>query len=106
MKKLQTIPVQDLLPGMRVASAVADDGGRILLPAGAELSEATIGGLKRREIQEITVEVEVPDDPAALERHRQQVMERLGRLFRHAGEDRETQALYQAILKYRLEQRP
>lgn len=105
MKKLETLPVEQLQPGMQIASPVADDSGRMLLPAGAELTEATIAGLQRRGIAQVSVELEVEDDPAELERHRQQVTARLERLFRRAGQGKETLALYQAITKFRMEQR-
>lgn len=105
MKKLETLPVEQLQPGMQTASPVADDSGRMLLPAGAELTEATIAGLQRRGIAEVRVELEVEDDPAELEQYRQRVTARLDRLFRHAGLGKETLALYQAIAKFHMEQR-
>lgn len=105
MKKLETLPVQQLQSGMRVASALADEGGRVLLPEGAELSETTIAALERRGIETVCVELEVEEDPAALERHRRQVTERLDWLFRHAGEGGETRALYEVVAKYRMERR-
>jgi len=105
MKKLEALPVAQLQPGMRVASALADENGRLLLPAGTELSDAAIASLQRRGIEQVSIELEVEDDPAALERYRQQVTERLDHLFRHAGRDSETMALYRAIAQYRMERR-
>jgi hypothetical protein len=106
MKKLETLPVEKLEPGMRVASALSDGGGRVLLPAGAELSETTIAGLRRRGIEEVCVEREVEEDPAVLEHHRRLMTERLDRLFRHAGQGSETRALYDKVAEYRMEHRP
>lgn len=106
MKKPHILPLTQLQPGMKVAAAVADEAGRMLLPAGAELSEAIITGLGRRGIEQVGVELELPEDPAALAQRRQEVSERLGRLFRRAGEGEQTQALYQAVERYRLEQQP
>lgn len=103
MKKLEVLAVNDLLPGMRVALAVADAAGRVLLPAGAEITESTIASLRRREIEQVSVELEVEDDPAALEARRQQVVAQLDRLFRRAGQGAETRALYQTVAQYRME---
>lgn len=105
MKKLETLTLEQLRPGMRVASALVDEGGLVLLPAGVELSEGTIASLQRREVREVQVELEVDDDPEAVERHRHQVKEKLDRLFRNAGDSSETRGLYEAVAKYRLEQR-
>lgn len=105
MKKLEILAVADLQPGMRVAAAVADAAGRVLLPAGAEITESTIASLQRREIGQVNVELEVEDDPAALEAYRREVTAQLDHLFRKAGQGAETRALYEAVKKYRLEQR-
>lgn len=105
MKKLETLPVEQLAPGMRVASDLADGAGRVLLPAGAELSETTIAGLRRRGIESVAVELEVEEDAAAVEQYRQQALARLDRLFRHAGQGSETRALYEIMARYRMEHR-
>jgi hypothetical protein len=105
MKKLETLPVDLLEPGMQVASALVDEGGRVLLPEGVELSEITIASLRRRGIREVCVEREVEEDPVVLEHHRRQVTEKLDRLFRHAGQGSETRALYQVVARYRMEHR-
>lgn len=105
MKKLEVLAVGDLQPGMQVAVAVADEAGRVLLPAGAEITEATIASLRRRGIEQVGVEVEAADDPAALEAHRQQVTAQLDRLFRRAGQGPETRSLYDAVSRYRMEHR-
>lgn len=106
MKKLETLTVQQLCPGMRVASVLLDENGLVLLPAGTELSGGVIASLQRWGIQEVAVEQEVEDVPAALERHRQQVEAQLERLFRNAGEGSETRSLYKAVSRYRLERQP
>lgn len=105
MKKRETLTVGDLQPGMRVAAAVVDAAGRVLLPAGAEISDATIASLLRRDIEQVCVEFEVEDDPAAIEAYRRQVVAELDHIFRQAGEGESTRAMYEAIVAYRLEQR-
>jgi hypothetical protein len=103
MKKLETLTLEQLLPGMRVAAALLDEGGAVLLPAGAELSEGIIASLERREVREVRVEFEVEDDPAVVERRRQLVKEQLDHRFRNAGEGAETRALYETVAQYCLE---
>lgn len=105
MKKLEQLTIDQLVPGMRVAVAVVDAAGRVLLPTGAELSESTLASLRRREIEAVSVEIEVEDDPAALAAHRAKVAAQLDQLFRRAGREGPTGALYQAIAQFRLEHR-
>lgn len=88
---------------MRVAVAVTDASGRVLLPAGAELTSGTIASLGRREIGHVAVELELAEDPARIAAYRSKVQAQLDKLFRRAGDGAETRALYDAILAYRLE---
>lgn len=106
MKKHETLPLEALKPGMRVAVPVADEGGRILLPEGVELSENTLASLARREVSCVTVELEVEEDPVAQALRRQQATSRLDQLFRRAGDGVATRTLYDTILAYHLEPRP
>lgn len=102
MKKIETLPLEAVEPGMRTALPVADKSGRLLLPPGTELSESILASLRRREIEAVSIEVTV-EDPAAVEQHRQQVQAQLDRLFRLAGEAPETMTLRQAVVRYRME---
>lgn len=104
MKTIQKRPLADLESGMRVAVAVTDASGRVLLPAGAELTAAMIASLERREIADVAVEVEVAEDPAVVAAYRSKIQAQLDKLFRRAGAGAETRALYDVILAYRLEQ--
>ncbi|HJV93368.1 MAG TPA: hypothetical protein VJ572_07790 [Azonexus sp.] len=104
MKVLATIAIGDAQPGMRLAEAVADAMGQMLVPAGSELTASMLQGLQRREITVLTVEHEIEEDSAAREARQAKVVEQLDRLFRKAGEGAETRLLYQAILDFRLEQ--
>lgn len=106
MKKLEVVPVADLRPGMLVAAAVEDAAGRVLLPAGNEITESIIVSLQRREIEQVTVEIEVEEDAAQIEARHRQALAQLDHLFRRAGDGAETRALYEAVAKYRLEPRP
>lgn len=101
---LATIAIGDARPGMRLAEAVADALGQVLVPAGSELSESLLQNLRRHELATLTVEREVEDGSAAREAQRAKVVEQLDRLFRKAGDGAETRQLYRAILDFRLEQ--
>lgn len=104
MRVLATIAIGDAQSGMRLAEAVADAMGQVLVPAGSELTESMLQGLRRREIATLKVEREIEEDPAAREARRARVVEQLDRIFRKAGDGAETRQLYQAILDFRLEQ--
>lgn len=104
-KTLSQLPLEEVLPGMVVAAPIIDAGGRVLLPAGSTLSEGVITSLARRDIASLTVEVEVPLDPAEAEARRARIKAQLDHLFRHAGEGEEMHALYGAILDFSLEHR-
>ncbi len=97
----QALALHEALPGMRLAVDVVDTSGQILLPAGAELSEALIRSLGRREIEGVIVERE--PDPVASQVARERVERQLVQLFRHAGQGFETNELRQAVLAFRLE---
>lgn len=106
MKIVETMAIADVLPGMHVALAVTDPAGRVLVPAGAELSDSLLQGLVRRDVVELVVEREVEEDPVERENFRMQLAGRLDTLFRKAGDGQETRMLYQFILDFRMEHRP
>ena len=91
-----------LVPGMKVAEAVVDKGGNVLVPAGAEITESMLSGLGRREVAGVKVEFEVAEDPALAEARRVATAASLDQIFRKAGAAPETRTLYQAVLTYRL----
>jgi len=103
----QVIPLDAAEIGMQLAEALHDAGGSVLLPAGATLSEATIAGLRRREVETLCVEVAAaPLDDEAKAALRLATEQRLRHLFRHAGDGPTSSAFFQAVLDYRLEQLP
>jgi len=105
MKVVETLPLSEAAIGMRLAVAVLDEAGHVLVPAGAELSEGMLQGLQRREIAEVSVEREVEEDPATQAAYRAKLTAQLDHVFRKAGDGDETRALYQAVLDYRMEHR-
>lgn len=104
MKQVETLPLEQVAVGMRLAEAVLDAAGQILVPAGAELSAGLLQGLQRREIGELCIEREIEEDPAAREARRLRVSAQLEQLFRHAGDGEATRQLQQAVLAFRLGQ--
>ncbi len=103
MKRIELIASDSLAPGMLVAQSVLDDSGRVLVSAGAMLSDNIIASLRRREVQAVMVELVVDEDPEALEARRGRVKQRLDALFCQAGDSEEMRALYQTIFEHRME---
>lgn len=103
MKRTEWLALEAVQPGMKVAEAVLDSSGQLLVPAGAEVSESVLAGLARRAVSAIKVEYEVEEDPVAREARRKAVSSQLDQLFRRAGEAVETRTLYEAVLAHRLE---
>lgn len=103
MIRQERLGIDELQPGMRLAAALADAGGQVLLPAGAELTESMLQALRRRELADILIEREVEEDPAKVEERRERLKKQLAQLFRKAGDGVETMVLYEAILAFRLE---
>lgn len=53
--------IAQLRPGLIISAAVRDSRGQVLLPAGATLSEASIGQLAARGVQAVDIDIE--EDP-------------------------------------------
>lgn len=105
MKRIEWLPLDRVAVGMRLAESVLDAGGQLLVPAGAEVAEGLLQGLRRREVRELRVEYEAAEDPAEREAYRAQLVAQLDRMFRLAGEGEETRLLYDAVLAFRMEHR-
>ena len=99
----ETLAIGEARPGMRLAAAIEDDTGRVLVPAGAELTESMLLSLGRRDIAELAIEREVEEDPAALEARRARIEQQLDQLFRLAGDGLESRILRQAIFEFHRE---
>lgn len=101
------LSLEELLPGAVLAENVHDNAGRVLLRAGAVITEASIDALRRREIEMVTVEVvaeELSPEQLAIERKRLEA--RLDEAFARAGEGVANQLLRQAVLEFKLEGTP
>jgi hypothetical protein len=99
----KTVAIADVEPGMRLAVAVLDDGGHVLLPAAAALTDGILQSLQRRGVTQLQIESQETLDPAVLAARREAIEQQLARLFRKAGEGAETMALHQAVLAFRLD---
>ncbi|UCV01814.1 hypothetical protein [Dechloromonas denitrificans] len=102
MKTVETVAIGDVRPGMRLAEALLDESGRVLVPGGCELTDSMVHGLMRRDIAELTIEREIEEDPATRAAREARVIAQLDRLFRKAGDGLETRQLYRAILDFRM----
>ncbi len=98
----ETLSIADVRSGMRLAVAVSDDAGRILVPAAVELTEGLLESLRRRGVVQLHVERVEALDPDVLAARRAKIESDVARLFRKAGDGRETQVLQQTIRLFRL----
>lgn len=97
------LSLDELLPGAVLAENVHDAAGRVLLRAGAVITEASIDALRRRDIEMVTVEAVVEarsPEQRALERSR--LEGRLDEAFARAGDGEASRLLRQAILEFKL----
>jgi hypothetical protein len=101
---IQTLPLEQVMPGMVLGVDVQDAHGAVLLAAGGEISEALLSALGRRGVQQVSVLVQEVLSEAGREARREVLRARVDHLFRHAGEGAADRFLRQAILEYRLEQ--
>lgn len=79
------VSLEDARPGMQLVADICDANGGVLLAAGAVLSEAALAALARRGVDRLAVaEALGPEERA---RRIAEIDQRLGVLFRHAGDD-------------------
>jgi hypothetical protein len=93
-------PIDEARAGMVLAEAVVD-GGAVLLPAGATLSDSTLASLLRRGVE--VVHVRIAPEPSAdvMEVDPAQQGLRLDRLFRTSMHTGSTDLLRNLIQSYR-----
>jgi len=100
MKQQVIIPLSEALPGMRLANAVTDEQGRVLVQAQAEISESMLQGLARRNIAQLSIEQEVEEEDSVRELRLARLDELLAQRFRKAGETVEGRQLQQAVFDF------
>ncbi|MEQ9570169.1 MAG: hypothetical protein RLN75_08270 [Longimicrobiales bacterium] len=83
------IPIDQATPGMALAAPVKDRMGRLLIPAGAELSDRHVEALAAWGVDRIEIESgEAPEPEVAVSpEHEARAREELAPVFRHAGPD-------------------
>lgn len=100
MRVIDTLEIDAVTPDMLIAEDVVDDSGRILVPAGATVTESMLHSLRRREIAQLRIIREIDEDAAAREARLAQIGEQVAHRFRNAGEGNEGQQLQRAILSF------
>jgi len=98
----RTIPLDQALPGMVLGEAVTREG-LMLLPCGTVIGVGHLDSLRRHEVSEIVVQAPSELSAAEIQEQREVMRERVAHLFRQAGSDTTMQALFRAVLEFRLE---
>ncbi len=99
------LTLDEATPGMVLSDDMLDSHGKVLLPAGATLTETTLASLRRHDIEMLPILCEAlsaADEAAELARHQQ----RLAVLFRKHVDDEATALLLQYVTRYRLGAKP
>lgn len=95
------LALADVIPGMVLSDDLLDSQGKVLLPQGVTLSEATLAALVRHNIDMLPIlceELSAADQAAEQEQHRR----RLARLFRKHVDDEATGLMLEYLTHYRL----
>jgi hypothetical protein len=100
----QLLPLDQIKPGMRLAEAIRDRLGNIMLLEGVELTESHLNSLQQRGVA--TALVEVPEPPLSPEERKRQIQaieDHLAELFHLSADNPLNQQLKDLILSYRME---
>lgn len=98
----QHIALDQAGAGMVLAADLCDDGGKVLLPAGATLSAASLASLRRRGVASLEiVGAAPPADEGALRAERERQCQRLEYLFRASADQGAGARLLALLLDYR-----
>lgn len=100
----RTLPLDQVRPGMQLATAVRDDHEVILLAAASVLTGAQIAALRQHGIGQVTVAEAGSLFGTECEARHAAMRARLAHLFRHTGEIEANRQLLEIMLDYRLEQ--
>ena len=100
-KRSKQIALDEARPGMVLAEDLLTPRGKVILPAGAALTEAIVQSLHRYDIETLAVamsgEMAAAEEAAELARH----MERIARLFRKNQADKASAQLQQCVTLFR-----
>lgn len=106
MIRIEQTALEDIEPGARLAAAVCDATGKVLLAEGAELTQSLISSLLKRGVSHVPVAVETSCSPEELTAQKEQIERRVDWLFRNSVSDPLMGRLREAVLEYRLKARP
>lgn len=99
------LPLAQVCPGKILAEDVLDARGNLILKQGTLLTESVLNSLRRYKIKTIAVideENDAAEDVVDNAATKQQIQERLAKLFRHIGDDVATRSLRDWVGEYRL----
>lgn len=99
----KVIALDDARAGMVLAADLCDDGGAVLLPAGATLSDASLKSLGRRGVASLSVQDAGDGDGAPSEAEQLRRCARLERLFRRSMDVGASAALFGYLQRFRKE---
>ena len=99
---VKVVPLDQLLPGATLGDNVQDEAGRVLLRVGAVVTESAIEALRRRGIEQVSVEVVEKMNAEQFANEKMRLETRLHDAFRRAGESEANRQLFQAVLEFRL----
>lgn len=100
----QILPLESLRPGMRLAEAIRDRLGNIMLTEGTTLTEVHLAALGQRGIASVLILPErIPPSDEDIAAMRRSTEERLRHIFRKTLDQPGNLKLFETILEYRLE---
>jgi hypothetical protein len=100
------VTLNEVAPGSVLAEAVRRSDGMLVLAEGAALTESHLERLRGLGIAEVVIAepaIDAAETTVSIEERTQVERDKVNRLFRKSEDDRVTQALFQAVLEYRLE---
>lgn len=97
--------LDEVMPGSVLADEVLDAQGKVLLPKGSAVTEATLESLRRRDILTLPVRVATALSADQETARRERIARRLQHIFRNAGDGAPARELQQQVSEYRLGQR-
>lgn len=103
MIRIEQRSLDEIEPGIRLAAAVSDSAGKVLLAEGAELTPGLIASLQKRGLSHVPVAVQTSCSPEELSAQQEKIRNRIEWLFRNCGNDPLMGRLCEAVLEYRLE---
>jgi hypothetical protein len=100
----QLLPLAQIRPGMRLAEAIRDRLGNVMLPEDLALTEQHLDSLHQRGVASAMIRLDsLPMSAAEREAHVQAIQTRLDHLFHRSLDDPLNRELKNLIFRYRME---